>query len=54
MPTLLIKLIDGEVFSDVVPMHFMVAENHEIDYDLIADVGVIKHGKQIWLGRRPV
>ena len=54
MPTLLIKLIDGEVFMDKVPMHFMVAENFRIDYDLIADVGVLKHGKMVWLGRRPV
>ncbi len=55
MPTLLIKMIDGKVYSDKVPMHFMVAENFELDYDLIADVGVKNEaGKSVWMGRKPM
>lgn len=54
MPTLLIRMFDGSIYKGRQPMHFMVAEEFNLDFDLIEDVGVVtKHGRFIWLGRKP-
>lgn len=53
MERLLIKTKQGEVYESRLPMHFMVAEEHEVDLDNVQSVGFVTKGREIWMDRRP-
>ena len=53
MQTLLLKLKDGKIIKGHSPMHFMLAEENEIDFDDIVDVGFITKGRFVWCNRKP-
>ena len=53
MPTLLLKLRNGDIIKGKFPMHFMLADHAEIDFDEIIAVGHISKGRQIWSNRKP-
>lgn len=54
IPVLLIKMNNGKIYRARLPMHFMVVEHHNLDFDEIADVGVLTNaGSVLWMGRKP-
>ncbi len=53
MTILLIKTKDGNVYKSKVPLHFMVAEEYDINIDDITAVGFITRDREIWDNRKP-
>ena len=49
----MIKTKCGKVYKDKLPLHFMVAEKHNIDMDDIIAVGFLTRGREIWDNRKP-
>lgn len=47
MPTLLIKLKNGEVHSGKFPLHFMLMEDRGLDYEDVAAVGVLTKDREV-------
>lgn len=53
MPILLLKLKNGDIIKGKFPMHFMLADEMQINFDDIIAVGHISKGRQIWSNRKP-
>ena len=54
MPILLIKLKDGRIIKGKSPLHCMLADENNIDFDDIVNVGfIVKGNRVIWLNRKP-
>ena len=53
MRVLLIKLKDGKIYKACVPLHFMVAEKHNLDLNDVIAVGFITRDREVWDDRKP-
>lgn len=53
MTTLLIKTKDNKVYKANVPVHFMVAEKHDINLSDVIAVGFVTRDREIWDNRKP-
>ncbi len=53
MNKLIIKTKNGKTYGATLPMHFMVAEKYNIEFDDIIDVGFETRGRVVWCNRKP-
>ena len=53
MPILLLKLKDGTVLKGQYPIHAIMADELNVNFDDIIDVGVITKNREIWCNRKP-
>jgi len=53
MHILTLKLKDGSIVKGEAILHFQLAEEMNIDFDEIVDVGFITRGRIVWLHRKP-
>ena len=53
MPTLLIKTKDGTVYRASCTLHAIMADELNIDFDKIINVGFVTRDRDVWCNRQP-